>query len=126
MRVEVSKTQIDRLGARLRESPRIEDADLQLLQDLRSDHAEALEEVARRLVEGAGLEPTTRLKTVDTIIDKLQRQPHLVPSIQGRFVEIQVRTARGQLSVELHRRERALRTGLRGLIAGLAVRYSSE
>lgn len=247
-----SKTQIDRLGERLRESTRIEDGDLQLLQDLRSDHAEALEEVARRLAEEVGLEPTTRLKTVGTIIDKLQRQPrlrlsqmqdvagarvsldvtlpaqdqivetvrelfdhprvvdrrkapthgyravHLVPSVQDRFVEIQVRTAlqdlwaqlfersadlvgrpirygerprnedipagidldglmqlldtlsaqiaaieearsllespgldlfdvgRGQLSVELHRRERALRAGLRGLIAGLAVRYSSE
>lgn len=75
--VALSKTQVDRLGKRLRESARLDDGDLQLLQDLRSDHADALEEVGRRLAEGAGLEPTTRLKTVDTIIEKLRRLPGL-------------------------------------------------
>ena len=43
-----------------------------MLQRFRAAHSEALDRVAAVLVE-IGVEPTTRLKTVDTILQKLRR-----------------------------------------------------
>ena len=71
MPLPLSRTQIDRLGARLRE--RAEPADLEMLQELLLAHAEPLRAVAAELAS-VGLHPTTRLKTWPTIVEKLQRE----------------------------------------------------
>ncbi len=71
MPLPFSRTQIDRLGDRLREAA--EPADVEMLQELLVAHAEPLRTVAAELA-AAGLHPTTRLKTWSTIVEKLQRE----------------------------------------------------
>jgi hypothetical protein len=66
-----SRTQIDRLGDRLRAGVTPEDAEM--LHELLLAHAEPLQLVATRLTD-VGLKPTTRLKTWSTIVEKLQRE----------------------------------------------------
>jgi hypothetical protein len=61
------------LGRRLREAEEVSDEDRALLQSLLLAHNEAMSEVAAKLRE-IGLEPTTRVKTYSTIIDKLRRE----------------------------------------------------
>ncbi|MGO9910292.1 MAG: RelA/SpoT domain-containing protein [Acidimicrobiales bacterium] len=73
---ELSGRQVDKLGERLRDSERPEPADLDLLAAVVADYDSALNEVAGRL-RSIGLEPTARLKTSGTIIDKLKRPPFL-------------------------------------------------
>lgn len=67
----LSTNQIDELGRRLRKGNPTPD-DLKALQQLRREHDPALQEAERRVSE-MGLEPTSRLKTPGTIIDKLVR-----------------------------------------------------
>jgi ppGpp synthetase/RelA/SpoT-type nucleotidyltranferase len=71
----LTTSQINRLGARLRHSAEVSEDDLDLLQDLRSMHAEALVKVQEVLARELGVRPTSRLKTVGTIVDKLRREP---------------------------------------------------
>ncbi|HEX7165792.1 MAG TPA: hypothetical protein VF230_02310 [Acidimicrobiales bacterium] len=73
MGLPLSRTQIDKLGERLRKSEPARPEDLALLEQLLRAHAPAMTEVATRL-KGLGLAPTTRLKTRGTLIDKLRRQ----------------------------------------------------
>lgn len=73
----LSTNQIDRLGARLRIVGMIAPADRDLLERLRADHFHATAEAQRLLIEQLGLETTSRVKTVETIVDKLRRQPTL-------------------------------------------------
>ena len=60
----------------MRDAEVASESDLELLEELLLESNGALEEVAAAL-RGIGLEPTTRLKTSGTIIDKLRRPPHL-------------------------------------------------
>ena len=138
---------IDRLGERLRVAEAIAEADLVMLQELRLEFDDAMAFAQRRVIEIVeGARPTSRLKTVQTLVGKLQRQAtmnlsqvqdvagvrivqemtladqdaiveriavgfdgakifdrrekssfgyravHIVPKIEGRLVEIQVRT----------------------------------
>lgn len=55
----LSKTQIDRLGDRLRRG-RVEDDDLHLLDAYKQSFAEAYAEVVRRIRDTLGLKPTGR------------------------------------------------------------------
>ncbi len=71
----LTTSQINRLGRRIRKSGVIALSDLDLLQDLRAIHAEAMVEVQERLSMELGVRPTSRLKTVGTIVDKLRREP---------------------------------------------------
>jgi ppGpp synthetase/RelA/SpoT-type nucleotidyltranferase len=73
-------SQINRLGRRIRRSDVIAEADLDLLQALRSMHAEAMAQVQLDLSEDLGARPTSRLKTVGTIVDKLKREPTMALS----------------------------------------------
>jgi ppGpp synthetase/RelA/SpoT-type nucleotidyltranferase len=68
-------SQVNRLGRRLRHSAGISEADLELLQRLRAEHFDYLtqaQEALRRDI--SGIRPTSRLKTIQTIIDKLRRE----------------------------------------------------
>jgi Region found in RelA / SpoT proteins len=76
--VALSKGQIDRLGDRLREfgGPGDEN-DRALLEQLLTEHLEVLEEAARMMGEGLeyrGIQPTPRLKSDTTIIEKVVRE----------------------------------------------------
>jgi hypothetical protein len=68
----LSRSQIRTLGSRLRKTERPSEEDLRVLQRFRAAHSETLDHVAAVLVD-LGLEPTTRLKTVETIVQKLHR-----------------------------------------------------
>ena len=76
-----SKSQIDRLGRRLAENPT--DEDRRAYFDLREQHAEDMVEIERRLHE---LFPeysvTARLKTLDTVVAKLQREHTRLSTMQ--------------------------------------------
>lgn len=71
---KLSKNQVNRLGKRLRNSESVSQEDLQLLQQLRAAHADVLDQVAGILRDELGLEPTSRLKTVNTLVDKVKRE----------------------------------------------------
>ena len=64
------------LSERLRDNKVASETDLGHLEEVLLESNSALEDVAVALRQ-IGLEPTTRLKTSATIIDKLRRQPHL-------------------------------------------------
>jgi hypothetical protein len=73
--VPLTISQINRLGRRLRESERVSERDLADLQSLRADHFDMLVEVQQLLRdELPGSSPTSRLKTIQTIVDKLKRE----------------------------------------------------
>lgn len=77
-----SKTQIDRLGDRLREGS-AEEADLRLLDDYRRSFGEAYETVVRTIRERLQLEPTGRpAKSTSSIIEKLGRETIRLSQIQ--------------------------------------------
>jgi len=69
----ISKSQIDRLGERLRHGP-LNESDLRLLDDYRRSFAEAYEAVVRTIRQ-LGEFPTGRLaKSTDSIVGKLRRE----------------------------------------------------
>jgi ppGpp synthetase/RelA/SpoT-type nucleotidyltranferase len=71
-----SKRAINELSERLREGDSLADSDLELLGEHLLAHDAALADTAAQL-QSIGLEPTTRLKTSGTIIEKLKRQRYL-------------------------------------------------
>ena len=76
MATEVTKTQIDRLGERLKKG-NVSEADLRLLDEYRHSFAEAYETVVRTIQEQFLVlrRPTGRLaKTTTSIIEKLRRE----------------------------------------------------
>ncbi|PRY28085.1 RelA/SpoT domain-containing protein [Pseudosporangium ferrugineum] len=68
----VSKKQLDRLGDRLRDASTPSAGDSELLEAVLGAYDEALQAVRGRLRQ-LGFDPTVRLKTTGTIIDKLRR-----------------------------------------------------
>jgi ppGpp synthetase/RelA/SpoT-type nucleotidyltranferase len=79
---ELSRSQIDRLGVRLRSIEPVPREDLELLQQVRAAYDDALASATSSLRERLGLEPTSRLKTVQTIIEKLQREKGRLSTMQ--------------------------------------------
>lgn len=75
--VEVSKGEIDRLGRRLRSPDAISPDDLHLLQEWRAQHQAALDGVTKTLQRELSLVSTSRVKTIGTTLEKLQRMPTL-------------------------------------------------
>ena len=69
----MTKSQINRLGNRLRENPSDQNLITQL-QDLRALYEPQMATAQRLIREHLGLQSTARLKTVNTIIEKLQRE----------------------------------------------------
>jgi hypothetical protein len=77
--MRMSNGEANRLGDRLRESSAIDPGDLELLQTLRRDYEPALHDAHARIAEGVdGLAvSTSRLKTVQTLVGKLRREPNM-------------------------------------------------
>jgi ppGpp synthetase/RelA/SpoT-type nucleotidyltranferase len=78
----LSNTQVDRLGDRLREGS-LTESDLRILVDYRRSFGEAYETVVRTLRERLKLEPTGRpAKSVSSLIDKLRRESIRLSQVQ--------------------------------------------
>jgi ppGpp synthetase/RelA/SpoT-type nucleotidyltranferase len=72
--MEWTKSQVDRLGERLRKGD-ISEADLRLLDSYRRSFSDAYKNVIGRIREQLNLEPTGRpAKSTTSVIDKLQRE----------------------------------------------------
>lgn len=79
---EISKTQIDRLGERLKRG-NITEADLRMLDQYRRSFTEAYDVVVRAVREKLSLEPTGRpAKSTTSISDKLRRESIRLTQIQ--------------------------------------------
>jgi ppGpp synthetase/RelA/SpoT-type nucleotidyltranferase len=79
----LTKSQVDRLGERLRGSETISAEDLEVLQRLQAVHADALRAVQERIEAILpGISQTGRVKTVGTLHDKLRRQPTKLSRVQ--------------------------------------------
>lgn len=79
---EISKTQIDRLGERLKRG-KIEDADLRLLDQYRRSYAEAYDAVIGAISRDLSLAPTGRpAKSTPSIVEKLRRESIRLTQIQ--------------------------------------------
>jgi putative GTP pyrophosphokinase len=78
----LSKTQVDKLGDRLRKAEVPTDDDLRLLSDFREDRRAAMDAVGAGLAEIVGLVPARRLKTINSIVDKLRRESARLSQIQ--------------------------------------------
>ena len=69
-----SKAQIDRLGERLRHEDHLEEADRELYESYRQEHEPVLRKVQASIIDHLGMEPSARLKTLESARSKLQRQ----------------------------------------------------
>jgi ppGpp synthetase/RelA/SpoT-type nucleotidyltranferase len=80
--IRLSKTQVDRLGDRLRQGAPVE-SDLRLLDDYRRSFGEAYETVVRVIGEQLRLEPTGRsAKSTTSVLEKLQRESIRLTQVQ--------------------------------------------
>ena len=76
----LSKSQIDRLGKRL--ATQVEDSDRRAYFELREGHRNALDEIVRHLAVTLRHPITTRLKTLDTVRQKLAREKTRLSTMQ--------------------------------------------
>ena len=82
MAIEISKTQIDRLGERLKKG-NITEEDLRLLDEYRRSFTKAYETVVGIIRNEVTLEPTGRpAKSTSSISDKLRREHIRLTQIQ--------------------------------------------
>lgn len=82
MSIPTTKSQIDRLGERLRKAAAPSNDDLRALQALIRSHAPAVMYVVERIHETLPYVATPRLKTVDTLIEKLRRDHGRLSTVQ--------------------------------------------
>jgi putative GTP pyrophosphokinase len=79
---DVSKTQINRLGERLKKGE-VSDEDLRLLDDYRRSFSYAYDTVVSKIRDDLGLEPTGRpAKSTSSIAEKLRRETIRLTQIQ--------------------------------------------
>jgi ppGpp synthetase/RelA/SpoT-type nucleotidyltranferase len=104
MMPELSRSQIDKLGKRLRQAGpnNVSDEDLNLLEQLLATHQTVLTTVQLRLAKELELPVTGRTKSTGTLVEKLQRSPTMALSrmqdIAGaRLVAEMNRTVQDQL-----------------------------
>ncbi len=80
---QFTAAQVDRLGERLRAAGTISEADLRLLQSYQHEHVVALRHVQDGISAAlGGVAHTSRLKTIQTLHDKLRRQPTKLSRMQ--------------------------------------------
>lgn len=78
----MTKTQIDRLGERLKKG-NVEESDIRLLDSYRRSFSESYEKVVKIIREQLGLQPTGRpAKSTPSIIEKLRRESIRLSQIQ--------------------------------------------
>lgn len=77
----ITTSQLDRLGERLRKDDAPPPSLLAELQRFRATHVAPLQAVVGKL-QALGLEPTSRIKTVNTIIEKLRREKTRLSKMQ--------------------------------------------
>jgi ppGpp synthetase/RelA/SpoT-type nucleotidyltranferase len=79
---ELSRSQIDKLGRRLRRAGpnNVSDEDLDLLEAVLAAHGTVLATAQLRLAKTLGLPVTSRTKTTGTLVEKLQRSPNMALS----------------------------------------------
>lgn len=104
----LSTAQVDRLGDRLRRTTEIAEPDLEALQAFRAEHETALVEVQRRIEKiMPGVDQTARIKTIQTLHDKLRRQSTKLSRIQDiagvRIVQDMDRLEQDRLAAVLER-----------------------
>lgn len=78
----MSNSQVDQLGVRLRRGDPIAEEDFVRLQQLRSEYDAPMGSVERILRDDLAIKATSRLKTANTIIDKLRRQTTRLSKMQ--------------------------------------------
>jgi len=78
----MSNSQIDQLGVRLRRGDPVAEEDFVQLQQLRSEYDAPMSTVERILRDHLAIKATSRLKTANTIIDKLRRQTTRLSKMQ--------------------------------------------
>lgn len=78
----LSRTQTDKLGDRLRRDEIPTDDDLRLLSRFREDRRSAMEAIGSGLREIVGTPPAGRLKTINSIVDKLRRESARLSQVQ--------------------------------------------
>ncbi|MFL6128612.1 MAG: hypothetical protein ACJ73E_06060 [Mycobacteriales bacterium] len=78
----LSKAQVDKLGDRLRRCEVPSDDDLRMLSDFREERRKAMDSVGAVLAEIVGLVPARRLKTINSIVDKLRRESARLSQVQ--------------------------------------------
>lgn len=104
--VSLTSSQIDRLGERLRASVTISEEDLVALQTYREMHVDALRHVQEVITSAlGGVAQTSRIKTVQTLCDKLRRQPIKLSRVQDiagvRIVQDMDRTEQDRMAAIL-------------------------
>jgi hypothetical protein len=80
--VTLSRTQVDRLGDRLRKDDVPSDDDLRLLSAFREERRGAMDAVGAGLAALVGSVPPGRLKTINSIVDKLRRERSRLSTVQ--------------------------------------------
>jgi ppGpp synthetase/RelA/SpoT-type nucleotidyltranferase len=99
MAIPISRSELDRLGARIAETDIIATDDLATLGQILIAYREALGTVAANLLS-LGFTVTYRLKTIDTLVDKLRREHSLklksVQDIAGARVVVSDRRTQNQ------------------------------
>ena len=78
----LTKSQINKLGDRLRKEEPIGEDTLARLQEFRKSYEEPLAAVQARITTVLGIEATSRLKTVTTIVEKLRREKTRLAEMQ--------------------------------------------
>jgi len=78
----LSRTQVDKLGDRLRRADVPTDDDLRLLSDFREERRGVMDAVGSGLAEIVGAVPARRLKTINSIVDKLRRESARLSQVQ--------------------------------------------
>ena len=80
--MSLSRTQVDKLGDRLRRDEVPTDDDLRLLSGFREQRRTAMEAIGSGLGEIVGTPPAGRLKTINSIVDKLRRESARLSQVQ--------------------------------------------
>lgn len=104
MPLPVSKTALDRLGAKLTANDSIAEDDLEALAQVVGAYQEVLDGVKSRLTE-LGYRATTRVKTTGTLVDKLRRETARLSQVQdlaGARIVVPDRAAQDDAVAKIH------------------------
>ena len=78
----MTRSQIDKIGEKLRKAIAPDEELLERLQTFRGSYDATLTEVHARVVSTLAMEPTSRIKTINTIVEKLVRSKTRLSSMQ--------------------------------------------